>query len=235
MSVYFAILPHANLIANRSHVCGINSRQITRKASGHESFPRMWDQPTKPQINAVPKRINPTFVGSTRLIGATTSLATNHSHVCGINHTVTFNVNFKYESFPRMWDQLLCCRVGRACCRIIPTYVGSTSCCLSARDVRCESFPRMWDQLLAFNHIVHNLRIIPTYVGSTRARNCTSAHNTNHSHVCGINSGFGFSPGSGAESFPRMWDQRPYQNRKLSYIRIIPTYVGSTRLNCRGP
>ncbi len=121
------------------------------------------------------------------MIGATTSLATNHSHVCGINHTVTFNVNFKYESFPRMWDQRNAIKSIFSAVRIIPTYVGSTStsfthCVIMSNHSHVcgintflnafmpqdsESFPRMWDQLIVFNWV--------------------SVAVPNHSHVCGIN------------------------------------------------
>ena len=31
------------------------------------------------------------------------------------------------------------------------------------------------------------------------------------------------------ESFPRMWDQHKEAGRRLSFQRIIPTYVGSTK------
>ena len=167
----------------------------------------MWDQPTKPQINAVPKRINPTFVGSTRLIGATTSLAPNHSHVCGINKRQGVKAGVPDESFPRMWDQQSIAAANRENLRIIPTYVGSTffvgsvfkfdanhshvcginECSLHGCTEFDESFPRMWDQLLFLHYINHGIRIIPTYVGSTRGFKNLMQITTNHSHVCGIN------------------------------------------------
>ena len=112
--------------------------------------------------------------------------------------------------------------------RIIPTYVGSTSCYFFYGAVRSnhshvcginlratyalapehESFPRMWDQLLTIYNRLDKARIIPTYVGSTFPGNSLQAVRANHSHVCGINYVHIESWGRYYESFPRMWDQR---------------------------
>ena len=65
----------------------------------------MWDQHELYGRALAVARIIPTYVGSTRLIGATTSLAPNHSHVCGINFKKIIDGCIFVESFPRMWDQ----------------------------------------------------------------------------------------------------------------------------------
>ena len=71
-------------------------------------------------------------------------------------------------------------------------------------------------------------RIIPTYVGSTPPSSFWKTCLSNHSHVCGINKSPPQSFHSNDESFPRMWDQLCINIPLQCYIRIIPTYVGST-------
>ena len=152
-----------------------------------------------------------------------------------------------------MWDQPVeTARTGSSI-RIIPTYVGSTDLqqtsqhCTANHSHVCginrvkisiallpyESFPRMWDQQRMMHDAVVVARIIPTYVGSTRFCINSADMRSNHSHVCGINA---FPPSSFTrihESFPRMWDQPPEFRPLPSSERIIPTYVGSTRVyNC---
>ena len=111
---------------NHSHVCGINGPPESKKSVSHESFPRMWDQLPGEWETFRIHRIIPTYVGSTGNLGTIPSNRTNHSHVCGINVSMSSISFFSSESFPRMWDQRLPC--SGLCCseRIIPTYVGST-------------------------------------------------------------------------------------------------------------
>ena len=147
-----------------------------------------------------------------------------------------------------MWDQLFPYLPPVSPARIIPTYVGSTRATHTLNAVnpnhshvcginftkplpqseRNESFPRMWDQQILFTLDSLNFRIIPTYVGSTNRHCYFGNFSTNHSHVCGINFHFGFCYKLGFESFPRMWDQLPFSIPYDIYLRIIPTYVGST-------
>ena len=77
------------------------------------------------------------------------------------------------------------------------------------------------------------MRIIPTYVGSTLLPRHQPPPVPNHSHVCGINFCLTDESSIPAESFPRMWDQHPHPRQPLSGLRIIPTYVGSTRACAR--
>ena len=135
-----------DLLANHSHVCGINSARGIHSGIPCESFPRMWDQLSLFLIHA--------------------PIPSNHSHVCGIN-CISFSAHlFVFESFPRMWDQHTECPRNREKIRIIPTYVGSTQrryherrkipnhshvCGINAHLMNThlqipESFPRMWDQ-----------------------------------------------------------------------------------------
>ena len=152
------------------------------------------------------------------------------------------------ESFPRMWDQLLVRSVIDLRCRIIPTYVGSTTRAASRpspssnhshvcginrpvdvpRHLHRESFPRMWDQPNAQTFLMFSLRIIPTYVGSTCTTGTSPTARTNHSHVCGINPSTVSIALQQHESFPRMWDQLREEYEGFVEPRIIPTYVGST-------
>ena len=149
-----------------------------------------------------------------------------------------------------MWDQPSESHCKNVYSRIIPTYVGSTcfteftprfwanhshvcginstSNCLPV--VPIESFPRMWDQLFSPAVQISILRIIPTYVGSTLHDSFYISSPPNHSHVCGINLIDPFSPFRMAESFPRMWDQRFVRPGDVEGVRIIPTYVGSTKI-----
>ena len=129
-----------------------------------------------------------------------------------------------------MWDQQRARYTFRYTMRIIPTYVGSTVPILDPCSYTFESFPRMWDQLHLFLGSSVRIRIIPTYVGSTHRVPSQSREDSNHSHVCGINTTALSRTPKNTESFPRMWDQRPPDEYPSSNTRIIPTYVGSTRL-----
>ena len=86
----------------------------------------------------------------------------------------------------------------------------------------------MWDQrkLLIVSFVL--ARIIPTYVGSTPFPPLSIVPFSNHSHVCGINFSTVAPSGMSAESFPRMWDQLEGRPPLRFWLRIIPTYVGST-------
>ena len=87
----------------------------------------------------------------------------------------------------------------------------------------------MWDQPQRVNSFFMRSRIIPTYVGSTARYRDSILKSANHSHVCGINWNSNFRMFKPSESFPRMWDQHvPFTDDEID-IRIIPTYVGSTR------
>ena len=158
-------------------------------------------------------------------------------------------LNIASESFPRMWDQPVHWSFFHPLNRIIPTYVGSTELLLIDATVVpnhshvcginlqmfmrpssiSESFPRMWDQHRASVPFPPHYRIIPTYVGSTDCALCLLSSAANHSHVCGINTLSVFYFVLNFESFPRMWDQPPSAAYTARRLRIIPTYVGSTR------
>ena len=151
---------------NHSHVCGINVLEKLKEQYPGESFPRMWDQRLGTSKRRLPRRIIPTYVGSTLPRFRRQLLQTNHSHVCGINATEPAAIANHFESFPRMWDQLGLCGARAKISRIIPTYVGSTTvpvcvkgmssnhshvCGINSATKRSssssiESFPRMWDQ-----------------------------------------------------------------------------------------
>ncbi len=193
--------------SNHSHVCGINRTRPLELVRCIESFPRMWDQPDATAGTSQMYRIIPTYVGSTRLRSTLHRFAANHSHVCGINASLSMTMFLIFESFPRMWDQLGITPQAGWPWRIIPTYVGSTLrrsstaasssnhshvCGINAIrfSIHCalfESFPRMWDQRVLLCLQLLRLRIIPTYVGSTCVIEIFKSVNTNHSHVCGIN------------------------------------------------
>ena len=149
----------------------------------------MWDQLIFRNIRCLDFRIIPTYVGSTREIRRPDDDAANHSHVCGINYTRKTRMKVRFESFPRMWDQL--------------------------RSAGCPAVPS---------------RIIPTYVGSTLAAQPVAARPANHSHVCGINIYLLHNIYRFLESFPRMWDQLSFSSISFMFLRIIPTYVGSTSI-----
>ena len=89
----------------------------------------------------------------------------------------------------------------------------------------------MWDQHTTVTGTWAVNRIIPTYVGSTRFGYDDEEHGSNHSHVCGINSHNRKGSHKCGESFPRMWDQRIITSERRPDRRIIPTYVGSTKVS----
>ena len=117
----------ATAFANHSHVCGINRDLASSPFVNAESFPRMWDQLAGSPISFIMPRIIPTYVGSTEGQSNASYVFPNHSHVCGINLVTNSKDGLLHESFPRMWDQRLDCRVLQLVARIIPTYVGSTA------------------------------------------------------------------------------------------------------------
>ena len=113
-------------LPNHSHVCGINALVSGFDSYHLESFPRMWDQRDVALRLRLPRRIIPTYVGSTTTTQTPISSGTNHSHVCGINWAMSGTMSRKLESFPRMWDQPIYHVFCNVIPRIIPTYVGST-------------------------------------------------------------------------------------------------------------
>ena len=92
----------------------------------YESFPRMWDQRRRSGRPQAKRRIIPTYVGSTNRHCICLIKSANHSHVCGINRDASARASGSFESFPRMWDQLIKRLKSMETDRIIPTYVGST-------------------------------------------------------------------------------------------------------------
>ena len=196
---------------NHSHVCGINMHMDEAEVKNIESFPRMWDQQLHAECRLALRRIIPTYVGSTFAKNAFRDLASNHSHVCGINGVYV-------TAYARRN-------------RIIPTYVGSTGGFSGGVVTSVESFPRMWDQLPSARIVLTPFRIIPTYVGSTQYDIPFTKVVSNHSHVCGINGCRTSMMQCWCESFPRMWDQRFFTGKGIEFRRIIPTYVGSTNRN----
>ena len=66
-------------------------------------------------------------------------------------------------------------------------------------------------------------------MGSTVAARVLALGDPNHSHVCGINQSTEGATLASIESFPRMWDQPADVLDAVLLLRIIPTYVGSTR------
>ena len=92
---------------NHSHVCGINPAFQFFEKVPLESFPRMWDQHALSDRASLSSRIIPTYVGSTATFAFRFSMSSNHSHVCGINNLTLHRNSTVYESFPRMWDQLV--------------------------------------------------------------------------------------------------------------------------------
>ena len=147
----------------------------------------MWDQHYSHARQGCRSRIIPTYVGSTGNVSFNFDIASNHSHVCGINDKIKGARKAILESFPRMWDQRTMSTSVDTSGRIIPTYVGSTkherntkfnrtnhshvcginSNCRPSNTRTSESFPRMWDQLPLASLTSGAQRIIPTYVGST--------------------------------------------------------------------
>ena len=101
-------------------ICGF------RTAYHLESFPRLWDELMEFACTEILTRIIPTPVGWTPNSLWCIPTAPNHSHACGMNWDCWYDHHYRYESFPRLWDEPQVLRYGYWCTRIIPTPVGWT-------------------------------------------------------------------------------------------------------------
>ena len=73
-------------------------------------------------------------------------------------------------------------------------------------------------------------RIIPTYVGNTATMACASFSSADHPHVCGEHCEKADLKIDPYGSSPRMWETRKERSVSYRLQRIIPTYVGNTRI-----
>ena len=192
--------------------------------------------------------ITPTYVGSTIWSSQVLFFFWDHPHVCGKYIKLLSTIQAKLGSPPRMWEVLKKNINVTLCSRITPTYVGSTNftplITPSIKDhphvcgkyyqyngivvVVLGSPPRMWEVLVVEEQETRIYRITPTYVGSTKHQHKHYNISKDHPHVCGKYYALQVMSYSSRGSPPRMWEVQFCRVHFVPYLRITPTYVGST-------
>ena len=89
------------------------------------------------------------------------------------------------------------------------------------------SSPRVWGQVAKLLCDFGIMRIIPTRVGTRQQRHNSRHRRTDHPHACGDKIGGTASGYFNLGSSPRVWGQDELKNGEFSYMRIIPTRVGT--------
>ena len=131
---------------------------------------------------------------------------------------------------------------------IIPTRVGTRTCCLCLYRYLQDhphacgdknsgilpspseqgSSPRVWGQGVACKAVITAVGIIPTRVGTSVSRLCWASAGKDHPHACGDK----HCPKMRAEvargSSPRVWGQVAGQLARVVSAGIIPTRVGTS-------
>ena len=148
-----------------------------------------------------------------------------------------------------MWGQEILKNLGYATAGIIPTRVGTRLRLFNLNNIKQDhphacgdkrftifsvnsetgSSPRVWGQVLFFFVLLFTCGIIPTRVG-TSCVHCISIYTIrDHPHACGdkhrCSVGVKRIPGSS----PRVWGQVHNLKFDGSFLRIIPTRVGTRK------
>ena len=151
-------------------------------------------------------------------------------------------------SSPRVWGQVSSLGFPIACCRIIPTRVGTRltqglqRCALRDHPHACGdkldvlaslltvvgSSPRVWGQVIYNNYLRTPNRIIPTRVGTRKNNKMYTYPFWDHPHACGDKQAYAVAKYYRLGSSPRVWGQDTILNLRTFLPRIIPTRVGTS-------
>ncbi len=171
----------------------------------------------------------------------------DHPHACGDKPCTDLKKASAKGSSPRVWGQVLDEVNELPLTGIIPTRVGTRTCCLCLYRYLQDhphacgdknsgilpspseqgSSPRVWGQGVACKAVITAVGIIPTRVGTSVSRLCWASAGKDHPHACGDK----HCPKMRAEvargSSPRVWGQVAGQLARVVSAGIIPTRVGT--------
>ena len=172
------------------HACGDKVLQESTTYAMSGSSPRVWGQVNSSKILFHEAGIIPTRVGTSidKLGGENSDR--DHPHACGDKLYNFHTIQPKLGSSPRVWGQVIICKLVNGNVRIIPTRVGTSDlispiptrkgdhphACgdkLTPSFVICfklGSSPRVWGQASKSMSAGNITRIIPTRVGTSQAK-----------------------------------------------------------------
>ena len=169
------------------------------------SSPRVWGQEYPRAECRCQNGIIPTRVGTSVYVVKLRCDKRDHPHACGDKASVALQEVSETGSSPRVWGQVIVCKLDNGNIRIIPTRVGTRSidsvhhhsredhphACGDKSTAqfflrpRVGSSPRVWGQGPPIWTTFLFSRIIPTRVG-TRCSNCYKIKKLqDHPHACG--------------------------------------------------
>ena len=117
-----------NLTKDHPHACGDKHFQANVSKVKPGSSPRVWGQAYTECRSGHTKRIIPTRVGTRVYHTLPYNYAWDHPHACGDKISIHCKKIVILGSSPRVWGQVLFCKLYKRLVGIIPTRVG-TSCC----------------------------------------------------------------------------------------------------------
>ena len=210
----------------------------------------MWGQDALGCLVKQRSRIIPTRVGTSGDNTSLCNLTKDHPHACGDKHFQANVSKVKPGSSPRVWGQVSNVVGGILGIRIIPTRVGTRSV-VRPKAVQPQdhphacgdklpnnlvlyrakgSSPRVWGQAAFASHFKGGAGIIPTRVGTSPYTSESFGGYRDHPHACGDKSLRPNNFQSCRGSSPRVWGQGFRGMLKLVGEGIIPTRVGTSRL-----
>ena len=174
----------------------------------------------------------------------------DHPHACGDKSFSTQRAHVSPGSSPRVWGQDTIDIGTKKQLGIIPTRVG-TSCCKQVKHGRNQdhphacgdkavtqlyrskdrgSSPRVWGQAMPILICSLFKRIIPTRVGTSCRKSDINKLSKDHPHACGDKLLFSGNSHIKRGSSPRVWGQVLNAPENCIVLRIIPTRVGTSRI-----
>ena len=191
-------------------------------------------------------------MGTSEYIFQTATQGKDHPHAYGDKRPLLSVARQADGSSPRVWGQAENKSTIGACCRIIPTRMGTRqnyhTDFTQGRDhphaygdkitrllssyLCLGSSPRVWGQGVFCAFILTSIRIIPTRMGTRTGVGVIRAERRDHPHAYGDKFIFltlgNIHPGSS----PRVWGQEYDSFKSLNRQGIIPTRMG-TRTLCQ--
>src|SRR5690606_24760758 len=221
-------------------------RQARDQLSG--SPPRAWGGPPTVSRFFPGRRLTPTCVGRTQVIGSPGCTTTAHPHVRGEDDADLRRGAGVAGSPPRAWGGPRGGRGRELGSRLTPTCVGRTSCPPGpahgrtahphvrgadaaadlSRPTRAGSPPRAWGGLLVGLAERLDLRLTPTCVGRTGPARRTLRPQPAHPHVRGEDFIRPALEALWSGSPPRAWGGRHVGPYRRGRMWLTPTCVGRT-------
>ena len=95
------------------------------------------------------------------------------------------------------------------------------------------SSPRVWGQVPPAFIDLSGKRIIPTRVGTSLLIHRLRPLSRDHPHACGDKEAFELTVTNVLGSSPRVWGQDFSKSRSVTFVGIIPTRVGTSKIKRR--